>query len=255
MSDDQLTFYRTVERDYWATAWGSKPDEAAILERYLEPERSTVEAGTGNGRMLFQLRERGFRRLAGFDFAPELIERARATPGAGDIEFAVADAKSLDYPDGRFEQAIYLSQIVSTFERAEDRAATVAEAARILAPGGRAIFSFLSYEARSSDWRFRPLLAYLRARRALGGSKRPAQSLPRLRAAGRLTAGALADAGPHTYWYRAAEAETELRHAGFELEAIGSTPQVLADAMAPTAAALAPQKQAGTLYAVARRPP
>jgi hypothetical protein len=56
------------------------------------------------------------------------------------------------------------------------------------------------------------------------------------------------------YWYRAAEAERELVGAGFEVEAIGSTPQVLAGEMATSAAGLDGSKLAGTLYAVARRP-
>lgn len=255
MAEDQLRFYSTVERDYWASAWGSKPDEAAVLERYLEPGHATVEAGTGNGRMLFQLRERGFEELAGFDFVPELIAAARATEGAEDIDFDVADARSLPYDDGRFGQAIYLSQIPSLFESPDERAAVVREAHRILKPGGRAIFSFLSYEARRSDWRYRPFLAYLAALRALRRSGRSHRLLPRLRASGRFTAGALRDQGPHMYWYETAEAEDELRRAGFELEVIGTTPQVLAGVMAQRATELAGARLAGTLYAVARRPP
>ena len=254
MSDDQLAFYSTVERDYWASAWGSKPDEAAVLKRYLDPERSTLEAGTGNGRMLFQLRDRGFRDLAGFDFVPDLIAAARATPGAADIEFEVADARRVPYDDGRFGQAIYLSQIPSLFERPEERSAVVAEAYRVLSAGGRALFSFLSYQARRADWRYRPFLAYLRGLRRLRGSSRDTQLLPRLRTSGRFSSTALRDAGPHMYWYETTEAEDELRAAGFELEAIGTTPQVLADEMATSAAELEGAKQTGTLYAICRKP-
>lgn len=254
MRDDQLTFYQTVERDYWGSAWGNKPDEVAILDRYLSPDEETVEAGTGNGRILFQLAERGFGRLAGFDFVPELIDVARATEGAAEIEFEVADAKAPPYEDGRFGQAIYLSQVASLFERAEDRAAVVGEACRILRPGGRAIFSFLSYDARRSDWRYRPFLGILGAQRAVRRRDRSRQLLPLIRTNGRLSPRSLLDAGPHVYWYRTDEAERELLNAGFELEAIGSTPQVLADAMVPNAAALAGAELAGTLYAVVRRP-
>jgi SAM-dependent methyltransferase len=254
MSDDQLDFYSTVERDYWATAWGSKPDEAAVLERYLAPGRSTVEAGTGNGRMLFQLRERGFAELAGFDFVPDLIEAARATPGAGDIELEVADARSVPYADERFGQAIYLSQIPSLFEAASDRAAVVREAHRILEHGGRAVFSFLSYDVRRSDWRYRPFLAYLGALRRVRRSGRARQLLPRLRTSGTFSAGALRDQGPHMYWYRTEEAEAELLGAGFRIEAIGTTPQVLAGEMAASAAELDGAEQGGTLYAICRKP-
>ncbi len=254
MTDDQLAFYSTVERDYWASAGGMKPDEAAVLERYLLPEHPTVEAGTGNGRMLFQLRDRGFGDLAGFDFIPELIEAARATPGAEDIEFDVADARTVPYADGRFGQAIYLQQFPSLFERSEERAAVLREAHRILAPGGRAIFSFLSYDVRRADWRYRPFLAYLGAVRRLRRSDRARQLLPRLRISGRFARGALRDQGPYMWWYETAEAEAELRAAGFELEAIGTTPQVLADEMAASAAGLEGAEHAGSLYAICRRP-
>ena len=51
-----------------------------------------------------------------------------------------------------------------------------------------------------------------------------------------------------------AEAEAEVRRAGFEVEAIGTTPQVLADEMARSADELREAKQAGTLYAICRKP-
>lgn len=254
MNDDQRAFYSEVERDYWASAHGSKPDEATILERYLDPSRATVEAGTGNGRMLFQLRRRGFRELAGFDFIPELIEAARATDGAEDIDFQVADARSLPYPDARFGQAIYLSQIPSLFESAADRAAVLAEAHRILEPGGRALFSFLSYDVRQADRKLRPFLLYLGALRRARRSDRDRRLLPRLRTSGRLALGALRDEGPHTYWFENSEAEAALRDAGFEVEAIGTTPQVIAGRMATSAARLAGEPLEGTLYAVCRKP-
>lgn len=254
MSDDQRAFFTTVERDYWASAGGLKPDEAAVLDRYLDPDVATVEAGTGNGRLLRVLHERGFRDLAGFDFVPQLIEAARDAAGAEGIEFEVADARALPYPGGRFGQAIYLQQIVSVFARAEDRAAALAEACRILAPGGRAVFSFLPYDVRRADWRYRPYLAYLRTLRRARRSRREPRVLPRLRTSGRLSALALRDQGPYVYWHETDEAEAELRAAGFELEAIGTTPQVLADKMATSAAGLDGAEQAGTLYAVCRKP-
>ena len=149
---------------------------------------------------------------------------------------------------------IYLSQIPSLFESAADRAAVLAEAHRILEPGGRALFSFLSYDVRQADRKLRPFLLYLGALRRLRRSDRDSRLLPRLRTSGRLALGALRDEGPHTYWFDNVEAEAALRAAGFELEAIGTTPQVVADRMTASAAQLAGAPLAGTLYVVCRRP-
>jgi hypothetical protein len=107
---------------------------------------------------------------------------------------------------------------------------------------------------RRADWRYRPFLAYLGGLRRLRRSGRDRRLLPRLRTSGRFSSGALRDRGPHMYWYGTAEAEAELRGAGFELEAIGTTPQVLAETMATSAAGLDGAEQAGTLYAICRKP-
>ena len=158
------------------------------------------------------------------------------------------------YPDGRFGQAIYLSQVASLFEQRRGTRHGRPRGVPHPAPGGIAIFSFLSYDARRSDWRYRPFLALLATQRApapLGPFA--AAAATDLRRSGRFSPRSLRDAGPHMYWYRAAEAERELLDAGFELEAIGTTPQVLSGAMATSAAGLAGAEHAGTLYAVARR--
>jgi hypothetical protein len=128
------------------------------------------------------------------------------------------------------------------------------EAFRILKPGGTALLSVLPFEVRTRSIRHRPYLVYLRLLRRLRRTRRPDQLLPRLRMRGRLNPGALRDAGPHVYWYRAEEIEGELRAAGFEVEAIGSTPQAVSGDMRGSAIALRDERLQGTLYVVCRRP-
>lgn len=70
---------------------------------------------------------------------------------------------------------------------------------------------------------------------------------------GRITAAALRDGGPHVYWYRAEELERELTAAGFELIAIGTTPQVVAGEMPDSADALEGERLDGTLYVACRK--
>jgi ubiquinone/menaquinone biosynthesis C-methylase UbiE len=251
---DHRTVFGTVERDYWAEAAGLKPDERALIERYLDRDATTLEAGTGGGRILGEMRELGFKSLAGFDFVPELIAEARRDEPSGEIRFDVQDATRLTYPDESFDQLIYLQQLLSSIEDAGDRDRVLAEAFRILRPRGMALFSVLPFEVRARSARHRPYLIYLRALRRLRGTSRPGQLLPRLRMRGRPSAGALRDAGPYVYWYRAEEVEAELAAAGFEIAAIGTTPQVESGEMPPSAAALDAGALAGTLYVACRRP-
>jgi SAM-dependent methyltransferase len=249
---DQREFFRGAEREYWASAEGLKDEETALIERHLDPAVATVDAGTGGGRIPRALAEGGFGDLTGFDYAPELVEAARTGDPSGAIKFDVADATDLPYPDASFGQALYLQQVICTIEDETGRAAALAEAARVLRPGGTALFSFVCLEARLASPPQRAYVAYLRALRRLRRSDRPVQSMPRLRLRGRMDAGALRDRGPYNWWYRAEEAEAVLGQAGFELTAIGFGDAALAGTLAPTAAQALAAGATGTLYAVAR---
>jgi SAM-dependent methyltransferase len=252
--DDHRTVFGTVERDYWAEAAGLKPDERALIERYLARDATTLEAGTGGGRILGEMRRLGFTSLAGFDFVPELVAEARRADPTRDIRFEVQDARRLEYPDASFDQVLYLQQLLSSIEESGDRARVMREALRILKSGGIALFSVLPFDVRARSARHRPYLLYLRMLRRLGGSERPPQLLPRMRMRGRPKPTALRDAGPYVYWYRAEEIERELRAVGFEVTAIGTTPQVLGGSMPDSARWLTPESLGGTLYVVCRRP-
>ena len=252
MEDRHRAVFTTVERQYWTEATGLKPDERALIERYLDRDAATLEAGAGGGRILAEMRHLGFTSLAGFDFVPELVAEARRADPSGKTRFDVEDARALGYPDATFDQVLYLQQLLSSIETADDRRTVAAEARRVLKRGGVALFSVLPFEVRRRSVLMRPYLAYLRLLRRLRGSDRPDQLLPRMRMRGRPTPAALRDAGPHVYWYRAEEIERELIGAGFEIVAIGTTPQVLADAMGRSAGDLGGHRLEGALYIVCR---
>ncbi len=250
---EQRDFFRDVEREYWAEAEGLKDEETGLIERYLDPEQPTLDAGTGGGRIPRALAARGFRDLTGFDFAPELIASARAADAEGAIAFDVADATALPYDDGRFGQALYLQQVICTIEDPAGREAALQEAARVLRPGGRALFSFVCLESRLASPAQRAYVTYLRAFRTLRRDRRPIQSMPRLRLSGRLDPGALRDHGPYNWWYRAVEAEDALTATGFELEAIGFGADAESASLKRSATEALAGGAGGTLYAVARK--
>ncbi len=253
---EQRDFFRDVERAYWADAEGLKEEEEALIGRYLAPALKTVDAGTGGGRIARALVASGFADVSGYDFTPELIDAAREADPEGRIDWLVADATRLPYGDGRFDQALYLQQVVCTIDDTAGRTAALSEAARILKPGGKALFSFVCFESRLASSAQRAYVAYLRSWRALRRDKRPIQSMPRLRLSGKkrdAAAGALRDRGPYNWWYRADEAEAALHGAGFEIEGAAFGPALVAGRVAKSAAEALEEGAGGTLYVACRR--
>jgi SAM-dependent methyltransferase len=106
-----------------------------------------LEAGCGPGYLSFRLaRQHGFE-VTGLDLDPAMIARARANadrPGTGDQRrpsFVVGDVAALAFPERSFDL------VVSTLSMHHwaDPTAGLAEIARVLRPGGRALV-----------WDFRP---------------------------------------------------------------------------------------------------
>ena len=140
-----LAYYsRSADSDFWTEHWGthSVDDLLAVarrspLTRLIEthlPSRGLVlEAGCGLGQYVLLLRERGHR-VVGADWSLEAL-RAGARAGA---PLAVMDLRALAARDGAV--ACYLSLGVVEHDPAGP-AAIVAEAARVLAPGGVLLLS------------------------------------------------------------------------------------------------------------------
>jgi ubiquinone/menaquinone biosynthesis C-methylase UbiE len=105
----------------------------------LRPGERLVIIGCGTGADL-PFVPPGIEVLA-VDLTPAMLEQARAHARPG-IEFRVMDGLALDLPDGSFDAAI----LHMVLEVVPDPARCLAEAARVLRPGGRlAVFDkFLS---------------------------------------------------------------------------------------------------------------
>jgi ubiquinone/menaquinone biosynthesis C-methylase UbiE len=131
-------FRRLTERtfDRVAPQWDSMrgPDSLAPFEAALDaidaPVTDVLDLGTGTGSgAAIVVRRFPEARVVGVDLSEEMLERARANvPGA---EFRRADASSLPFPDESFDLVAH-ANMIPFFD----------EVARVLRPGGTALFAF-----------------------------------------------------------------------------------------------------------------
>jgi ubiquinone/menaquinone biosynthesis C-methylase UbiE len=131
-------FRRLTERtfDRVAPQWDSMrgPDSLAPFEAALEaidaPVTDVLDLGTGTGSgAAIVVRRFPDARVVGVDLSEEMLERARVNvPSA---EFRRADASSLPFPDESFDLVAH-ANMIPFFD----------EVARVLRPGGTALFAF-----------------------------------------------------------------------------------------------------------------
>lgn len=109
-----------------------------IAHLRLGEARAAIDAGTGPGAAALAMHERLPRgaRLVATDLAPSMVARARARLPA-EIEVAEANIEELPYDDGAFDRLLCNLTLMLTAD--PDRA--LAEAHRVLCPGGMAAWS------------------------------------------------------------------------------------------------------------------
>lgn len=105
---------------------------AAFAE--LDGVDAVLDVATGTGLVLRALRDRGFAgTLTGVDLSPRMIDQARRH--LPDAELVVGDATRLSLPDA----SVDLVTCVTALQMFPHPEAAIAEWARVLRPGGRAI--------------------------------------------------------------------------------------------------------------------
>lgn len=126
------------EADNWIRFAGSPEADAfawhfnlpAFLEIVPAPGRLTLDIGCGDGRVAREL-ARLEHQVMGIDASPTLVRAARE--GDPPIDAIEADAADVPLPDGHADLAIAFMSLQSV----EDPDGAIAEAGRLLSPGGR----------------------------------------------------------------------------------------------------------------------
>ena len=88
---DNKQIFHTVEFDAWAHDTGLRPVEKYLIGNYLDKRAKTLEAGTGGGRILLEMKRLGFSSLYGFDYVPRMVKEARKKDPSGSICFDIQE--------------------------------------------------------------------------------------------------------------------------------------------------------------------
>jgi ubiquinone/menaquinone biosynthesis C-methylase UbiE len=167
---------RSYERDR-VSRWLAQLQSEALAELELVAEDTLLDIGCGTGAAV---RQAGgtVRRAVGVDLSPAMIARARElAAGLDNVSFQEGDVgSSLPFADGEFT-AVLCTTAFHHFARPLE---TIAEIARVLAPGGRLVIG----DANRDHLAVRVLDVLLRLfQRSHVGFRSPAQISADLRAA------------------------------------------------------------------------
>ncbi|MBI4503064.1 MAG: methyltransferase domain-containing protein [Gemmatimonadetes bacterium] len=144
------------------TPWHDLVRERLVLERDIAGKR-VLEIGCGRGGFACWLAglPRPPLRLAGADFSPAAVQRARAFArerGVRGVQWEVEDIQRIGHPDGTFDTVISCE----TIEHVPDPPRAVREMARVLKSGGRLLLTTPNYLGSMGLYR---IYARLRGRR------------------------------------------------------------------------------------------
>jgi SAM-dependent methyltransferase len=128
-----------------------------ILERHLPgPPARILDVGGGTGVYARWLAGRGYE-VHLVDLSPRHIEEARAHAGPALASARVGDARRLEDADASADAVALLGPLYHLTER-DDRIQTLAEARRVLRPGGVVVAAAISRYASLLDGMFRGLI-------------------------------------------------------------------------------------------------
>ena len=109
-----------------------------VLARHgIGPGARVLDVACGGGLIALPLAEAGYR-VEGIDLSGSSLEEARRrVPEGADATFRVGDATALEAEDATYDAVLLFDML----EHVEDQAGVIAEAARVVKPGGVVLFN------------------------------------------------------------------------------------------------------------------
>lgn len=134
MSTDQEPGWDDATIDWYAETWGEHPSTRALADLApLAPGEHVLDIGCGTGASLRHLaRQARAARLVGADPFARMVGHAERLSAGQPIDFVGSPAERLPFADASFDGVL----AVNSVHHWSDFAAGLAEAARVLRPGG-----------------------------------------------------------------------------------------------------------------------
>ncbi len=120
-----------------------------IIQHGLKKDGYLIDVGCSSGRLAYPLSEYLSGKYLGVDIVPELVDYARQLVKRADWRFEVTSGITIPEEDKRADMVCFFS--VFTHLLHEHSYLYLQEAARVLKPGGKIVFSFLEL-AKSIQW-------------------------------------------------------------------------------------------------------
>lgn len=201
----------------WAEKNDLIPLEDYFLKKYFSDKNAKIiEAGTGGGRIIFEIEKLGFNNLQAFDYVENMITFCNNKKKAikSKVNFKTADATNLsDYESNHFDYLIYLQQVLCFVDK-ENLPKALKEAYRIGKENSIYIYSFLNWNSKL----YNPILSILvNAFRVLRNEKTSKYKLPWLNIDGKFNWKFLNKNQPQNIWFKEKDILKILTQNGFSI--------------------------------------